>query len=69
MYLPERTHQGTPSQRHESMKSRRAQKVSTSEFLTTPGSFADAQGPDIHVAQGEEPHLPRESWNTSKGSP
>src|ERR1035441_5950631 len=38
-YLPERRYHGTPSQRHESMKSRRAQKVSTSEFFATPGSF------------------------------
>jgi len=38
-YLPERRYQGTPSQRHESMNSRTAQKVSTSEFFATSGSF------------------------------
>ena len=31
--LPERRYHGTPAQRHESMKSRRAQKVSTSRVL------------------------------------
>ena len=37
-YLPERRYHGTPSQRHESIKSRRAQKVSTSESFATFGS-------------------------------
>jgi hypothetical protein len=37
-HLPDRTYQGTPAQRHESMNSRRAQKVSTSESAATPGS-------------------------------
>ena len=32
-YFPERRYHGTPSQRHESMNRRRAQKVSTSESL------------------------------------
>src|ERR1039458_4170614 len=37
-YLPERRYHGTPSQRHESIKSRMAQKVSTSEFFAPPSS-------------------------------
>ena len=41
-YLPERRYHGTPSQRQESMKSRRAQKVSTSESFATSGSVAVA---------------------------
>ena len=37
-HFPERKYQGTPSQRQESMNSRSAQNVSTSESLATPGS-------------------------------
>ncbi len=38
-HLPERRYQGTPPQRQESMNSRSAQYVSTSEPLATPGSL------------------------------